>query len=281
MSSTRDVLRFPETDRAQIDDYLPSKSSIAAAHLKSLPHTTLTFATSMDSQITMRPGIGSPLSGPASKAMTHYLRSRHDAILIGVNTAIADNPSLNCRIEGVGGYGGGKSLKGQPRPVIIDPKGRWDFGEDSKIFGLVKDGRGKAPWIITTQQENEISIEKKEFLRAARGKFIYLSPDHEGRFSWQDILEALWKEGIASLMIEGGAGIINDMLAEGQRFIDGVIVTIAPVWLGKGGVTVLPERENPGKETFRLRGVKWIPLGEDVVCCGRVTDLQLESPTTL
>ncbi|TGO87044.1 hypothetical protein BPOR_0255g00090 [Botrytis porri] len=270
MSSTRDVLRFPESDRAQIDDYLPSKSSIAAAHSKSIPYTTLTFATSMDSQITMSPGIGSPLSGPASKAMTHYLRSKHDAILIGVNTAIADNPNLNCRIEG-----------GQPRPVIIDPKGRLEFGEDSKIFGLVKDGRGKAPWIITAKQEDEIEFEGRELLRAAGGKLIYLSPDQEGRFSWQDILEALWKEGIESLMIEGGAGIINDMLAEGQGFIDRVIVTIAPVWLGKGGVTVLPERENPGKETFRLRGVKWIPLGEDVVCCGRVTEVQRESPVML
>lgn len=81
-------------------------------------------------------------------------------------------------------------------------------------------------------------------------------------------------------MIEGGAGIINDMLAEGQAFINGVIVTIAPVWLGKGGVTVLPERENPGKETFRLREVRWIPLGEDVICCGRVADLHRGFPVT-
>ncbi|RAL63545.1 hypothetical protein DID88_003589 [Monilinia fructigena] len=92
MSSTRDALNFPESERAKMADYLPSKTSIAAAHLKSLPHTTLTYATSIDSQITISPGIGSPISGPASKAMTHYLRSKHDAILIGVNTAIADNP---------------------------------------------------------------------------------------------------------------------------------------------------------------------------------------------
>ncbi|KAF7853272.1 hypothetical protein EAF04_010773 [Stromatinia cepivora] len=274
MSSTRGALHFPATRRSQLDDYLPTKTSIAAAHLKSLPYTTLTYATSMDSQITILPGIGSPISGPDSKAMTHYLRSRHDAILIGVNTAIADNPSLNCRLEGVGGYGGGDTLKGQPRPVIIDPKSRWEFGKESKIFGLVEDGKGKAPWIITAQQENKISSQKRKFLDAAGGKFIFLPSDEMGKFSWGDILRGLCDEGIESLMIEGGAGIINDMLAGSQNLISAILVTIAPVWLGNGGVVVTPERENREKEAFRLKEVKWIPLGEDVVCCGRVSSPQ-------
>ncbi|ESZ90695.1 5-amino-6-(5-phosphoribosylamino)uracil reductase [Sclerotinia borealis F-4128] len=269
MSSNRDALHFPAFERAQMDDYLPSKTSIATAGLNSRPHITLTYATSMDSQITISPGIGSPISGPASKAMTHYLRSRHDAILIGVNTAIADNPSLNCRLEGVGGYGGGDSLEGQPRPIIVDPKGRWNFGKNNKIFELVKHGKGKAPWIITAERENKISFEKREFLNAVGGKFIFLSPDEAGKFSWDRILRALWEEGVESMMIEGGAEIINGVLAEGRELIDGVIVTIAPVWLGKGGVVVSPERENQETEAVRLKEVKWVPLGQDVVCCGR------------
>ncbi|CAD6445664.1 b75be19c-3035-40cd-a986-4469a97a3512 [Sclerotinia trifoliorum] len=276
MSSTRGALHFPATERSKLDEYLPTKSSIAAAHLQSLPYTTVTYATSMDSQITILPGIGSPISGPDSKAMTHYLRSKHDAILIGVNTAIADNPSLNCRLEGVGGYGGGDTLEGQPRPVIIDPKGRWDFGKDSKVFSLVKDGKGKAPWIITAQQENKISSQKRNFLDEAGGKFLFLPPDETGKFFWGDILRGLRDEGIESLMIEGGAGIINDMLARSQNLISSIIVTIAPVWLGKGGVIVTPERENREKEALRMKEVKWIPLGEDVVCCGRVSIPQRE-----
>lgn len=269
MSSTRDVLHFPAAERAQMNDYLPSRTSISTAHSKLQPYTTLTYAASMDSQITLSPGIGSPISGPASKAMTHYLRSRHDAILIGVNTAIADNPSLNCRLEGVGGYGGGDSLVGQPRPVIIDPKARWDFGANNKIFGLVKDGRGKAPWIITALSRDAIPPEKRKFLNTAGGKFIFLTPNQEGSFSWGHILRALWEKGIESVMIEGGAGIINGMLAESRDLIDGIIVTIAPVWLGKGGVVVMPERKTQQKEAVRLKDVKWIPLGQDVVCCGR------------
>ncbi|APA12079.1 hypothetical protein sscle_08g068490 [Sclerotinia sclerotiorum 1980 UF-70] len=256
MHSTRGALHFPAAERSKLDEYLPTKSSIAAAHLQPLPYATLTYATSMDSQITILPGIGSPISGPDSKAMTHYLRSKHDAILIGVNTAIADNPSLNCRLEGVGGYGGGDTLKGQPRPVIIDPKGRWEFGKESKIFGLVKDGKGKAPWIITAQQESKISSQKRNLLDAAGGKFLFVTTDETGKFSWCDILRALRDEDIESLMIEG--------------------VTIAPVWLGKGGVVVTPERENREKEALRLKGVKWIPLGQDVVCCGRVSIPQRE-----
>jgi 2,5-diamino-6-(ribosylamino)-4(3H)-pyrimidinone 5'-phosphate reductase len=211
------------------------------------------------------------LSGSASLAMTHYLRSRHDAILIGVNTAIADNPSLNCRLEGVAGYGGeiDDKLQGQPRPVIIDRRGLWDFGETSKIFKLAREGRGKAPWIFTDR--HAITGERKRFLEEAGGRYVFLDHELNARYAWGKILGRLKEEGIQSVMVEGGAGIINGLLAGNDRkLVDGVIITIAPVWLGKGGVGVSPERDDQSNEVARLEGVKWIPLGDDVVCCGRI-----------
>src|SRR4051812_7789929 len=114
----RDSLEFPAEDRAKIDEYLLQNT--ANRGNTSRPHVTLTFATSLDSQLSLAPGVRTTLSGPRSKAMTHYLRSKHDAILVGVGTAIADDPGLNCRLHGVGGYGG-QGLEGQPRPLILDP----------------------------------------------------------------------------------------------------------------------------------------------------------------
>lgn len=203
--------------------------------------------------------------------MTHYLRSRHDAILIGVGTAIADNPGLNCRIEGVGGYGS-DGLDGQPRPIIIDPHARWEFTEDHKIFNLARQGKGRAPYIITTLANPP--AERAAILKSAGGKFVTLAPAEGSstKLEWRDILQALKAEGLRSVMIEGGAAVINALLVpEYFSVIDSVIVTIAPTWLGQGGVVVSPPRRTEDGRAItaaRLRHVQWHPFGEDVVLCG-------------
>jgi 2,5-diamino-6-(ribosylamino)-4(3H)-pyrimidinone 5'-phosphate reductase len=214
--------------------------------------------------------------------MTHYLRSRHDAILIGVSTAIADDPSLNCRIEGVGGYGG-QGLVGQPRPIILDGNARWAFSADSKVLALAAEGKGKAPFVICSRQPSE---GKGAILQRVGGKFIILdgSTDSTGKLGWVDILKTLRNEGIRSVMVEGGGAVINDLLRpQHASLVHSVIVTIAPTWLGQGGVVVSPPRRfasngSPGAPgapiaAARLKEVKWYPFGEDVVLCGK---LQLE-----
>ncbi|CAO2655738.1 Nn.00g045410.m01.CDS01 [Neocucurbitaria sp. VM-36] len=260
---TRDALRFPTSQSDQIDPYLQSSSSNPTK-----PFVTLTFATSLDSQLSLAPGVQTALSGPETKAMTHYLRSKHDAILIGVGTAVADNPSLNCRIEGVGGYGG-QGLAGQPRPVVVDPKGRWDFDAESKVMKLAQEGKGRAPWLVTGVAIGE---EKRDSLESIGGKVLKLPSSSTSSISWSVILQALADEGVRSVMIEGGGVVINDLLsAENINLIDSVIVTIAPTWLGEGGVRVCPkERIEDGRRlpVGRLKDVKWVPLGEDVVLCG-------------
>ncbi|KAL6709041.1 2,5-diamino-6-(ribosylamino)-4(3H)-pyrimidinone 5'-phosphate reductase [Coniothyrium glycines] len=270
----RDVLRFPTSDRHNIDPYVPpSQSRLAPCEDFDKPFVTLTFATSLDSQLAVAPGMQTALSGPQSKAMTHYLRSKHDAILIGVGTAIADNPSLNCRIEGVGGYGG-EGLSGQPRPIVIDPTGRWNFTAESKVVNLASGGRGKGPFIITCVEPSE---ERKKILENVDGKFVVVQAlsgsDSSKHLDWYTILQLLAREDIKSVMIEGGGSVINNMLSDpvGYHAIDSVIITVAPTWLGQGGVQVCPPGSTSGGHlpTTRLKDVKWIPLADDVVLCGR------------
>jgi 2,5-diamino-6-(ribosylamino)-4(3H)-pyrimidinone 5'-phosphate reductase len=270
MAKTRDALTFPAHHSQQIDPYLLHPSA------QGKPNITLTFATSLDSQLSLAPGVQTALSGPESKAMTHYLRSKHDAILVGVGTAIADNPSLNCRIEGVGGYGG-EGLEGQPRPIVLDPSGRWDFTAESKVMKLAKEGKGKAPWLVT--RDAQFDEGKKTTLESVGGRIISLSSTPAApsmsvsSMPWPEILDALRSHGIKSIMVEGGGFVINDLLSpENYKLVDSVIVTIAPTWLGKGGVQVCPDgRQEDGVRlpVSRLGGVKWVPLGEDVVLCGR------------
>ena len=267
----RNTLHFPEDSRNFLEPYLPP------VDLKppegGLPHVTLTYATSMDSSLALAPGLQTILSGPESKAMTHYLRSKHDAILVGVGTAIADDPGLNCRLEGVGGYGG-LGWDGQPRPVIVDPGARWYITPDSRILKTVQEGKGRGPWIIMAPGF-AMDPDRIEMLKYYGGRYLGLTEfDKKWRLSWDAILKALAAEGIRSVMIEGGGTVINELLQpEYVAMIISVIVTMAPTYLGKGGVVVSPvgrpDQSGRPKPVVRFGDIRWQQLGEDVVMCGR------------
>ncbi|KAL1297627.1 hypothetical protein AAFC00_006184 [Neodothiora populina] len=270
--TTRDELDYPEQDRGFLESFLPSQRVPRGSRVDaSLPWVTLTFATSLDSALSIAPGVQTALSGPRSKAMTHYLRSRHDAILVGVGTAIADNPSLNCRLTGVGGYGG-EDLVGQPRPIVIDPQGRWQLNENTKILNLARQGRGKAPWVITTRAPRTDAV---NLLQQVGGQFVVIDSNQRGEptadLGWQDILQHIRSMGVESIMIEGGGGVINALLSPNNAaLVSSVIVTIAPTWLGQGGVVVSPARPETRSKlpVARLKQTVWQQLGDDCVLCG-------------
>jgi len=265
------TIQFPLESRTFLENYLPHPLNTRDHNL---PWVTLTYATSMDSALTLAPGMQTILSGPESKAMTHYLRSRHDAILVGVGTAVADDPGLNCRLAGVGGYGG-IGWDGQPRPVIVDPSARWLLTHDSRILKTVRDGKGRAPWMVISPGAN-VAPQRIGLLKQYGGTYLgLLDYNPGGRLRWEAILQALGAQGIKSVMIEGGGVVLNELLnPEYAAFIDSVIVTVAPTYLGRGGVVVSPERrlDDAGKPRAALRftDVKWQPLGEDVVMCGKL-----------
>ncbi|RYP78607.1 hypothetical protein DL769_003168 [Monosporascus sp. CRB-8-3] len=293
-------LVFPKSEAARFEPYLPPLSAGSGdSHADTLPFVTLTFATSLDSALSLGPGIRTAISGPQSKAMTHYLRSRHDAICVGVGTAIADDPGLNCRLPAAGNAGtvaaaipGGRcglnddsatpTTACQPRPIVIDPRLRWSFTSQSKVMQLARAGEGLAPYILTAVTEPP--VDKRILLEEHGAKFIILRPAQSRdqnpkggcrRFDWRAILAAVREEGLRSIMIEGGGAVINSLLSPGNtELIDSVIVTIAPTWLGQGGVVVSPSRP-PGEgaqsgPAARLTDTRWLPLGEDVVLCGRI-----------
>ena len=279
-------LTLPAPHQAALEPYLPPQ---AAAHTTNptsryapLPHLTLTYATSLDASISLGPGVQTLLSGPETKAMTHFLRSRHDAILVGVGTAETDNPGLNCRFSEDGGTIVGSER--QPIPIILDPSARWRCEADTQVLKLARESEGKPPiWLIDELECEEEGSgaasrhveERVADLRAVGGEMIgeaqYVQY-HDGAtgVDWPLVLRVLADRGIKSLMVEGGAKVIEDLLRrENQGYVSSVIITTAPVWLGKGGVSVCPTRPAAFSEAGRLRDVKWLPMGEDVVMAGR------------
>ena len=268
-----DTLQYPQHARGFLESYVPDPK-LASVRLR--PHVTLTWASSLDSRISQVPGIPTAISGPETKAMTHYLRSRHDAILVGVATAIADDPALNCRLANPAGYGG-LGWEFQPRPIIIDPHARLRILPEMKVLKTAAEGRGKAPWVVVAPGAmlHPMAVST---LKAHGGEYLMINDYHpaQGGLNWEGIFNVLFREGIKSIMVEGGGVVLSELLRmHRSHLIDSVIQTIAPTFFGKAGVMVSPDPafDHSGRPiATRLQNVKWQPMGEaDVVMCGHLT----------
>ena len=275
-----DTLRYPIEARHFLEPYMPPFTWEQNPE-RTTPFVTLTYAQSLDGRISIAPNRRTALSGPESKAMTHYLRSRHEAILIGVQTAVSDDPSLNCRMEGVGGYGG-QGLDYQPRPIIIDPRARLHIHHDMNLLQRVRDKRAKAPWIIVAPNAH-LNPYTVQMLKQHGGEYLMVHDPlpHGQGLKWEGILGILAHEGVKSVMIEGGGVILSELLhPRYQNLVDSVIVTIAPFYLGRAGTMVAPAPAYDGRgapAAIKLKDVKWQLMGsEDVIMCGKV--IRTEAP---
>ncbi|CAN3377240.1 hypothetical protein DIURU_003509 [Diutina rugosa] len=243
---------LPEDLKEFLEPYLPS-----APKNSSHPFVTLTWAQSLDSKISAAPGVRTVISHAETKTMTHYLRSRHQAILIGVGTALADDPKLTCRYPD-------DTKPSTIFPFVVDPKGRWDYSK-STLYQLNKEKKAWAPYIITSEQVDDGGL-----LESMGGRRIILplrdSDSLQNRLAnWEFILSAMRGYGVESVMIEGGATIINDLLVSG--LVDSIITTVGPVFLGSEGVNV-----SPPSAIERLRDVRWWTGVQDAVVAGRLPE---------
>lgn len=219
-----------------LEPYLPN-----CDQANTRPFVTLTYAQSLDSRIAALPGVQTKISHLETKTMTHYIRSKHDAILVGIGTILADDPKLNCRYD-----------NHFIRPIVIDPHGKWDYHK-SQLRRLVDLGQGLAPYVFI-DTDTPISDENiKTLSEMQSGSYVRFpfqctnSTEH----TWNNLLTKMKNDlEINSIMIEGGAKIINDLLLLPQ-FIDSLIITIGPVFLGEGGVEVSP------KKGVTLQNVTW------------------------
>ena len=208
--------------------------------------TTLTYAQSIDGCIALSEGRTLQLSNQETQRLTHQIRSMHDAILVGINTVLSDNPQLTVRL-----------IRGEnPQPVIVDSCLR--FPLDAR---LMQDPCVR-PIIATSRQA---CARKKADLIAAGADVMHLPVTREGRLDLQQLMFALKQRGLQSVMVEGGANIITSVLASGLA--DQLLVTISPRFVGGlRSVQVLPDNVRDGMP--RLSNLQFTSLAGDVVIRG-------------
>ena len=241
------LIPLPPTLIPFLNPYLPNTETTT-----NRPFVTLTYAQSLDSKIAAQPGQQTKLSHLETKTMTHYLRSKHDSIFIGIGTVLADDPKLNCRYD----------EKSTIRPIILDPKAQWQY-EKSTLCKICHDGLGLAPFIILDENMNP-SDDSRKIVENQGGKYVKLPLLEKRNENWKLILEKLKELDIKSVMIEGGAKVINDLLINRDNLVDSLIITVAPVFLGKNGVDVSPNHQ------VNLKDMTWWTGVQDSVLAARL-----------
>ena len=178
--------------------------------IRKTPYVHAKWAMTLDGKIASVTGDSKWISGEKSREYVHKLRAEYDAILVGIGTVLADNPSLNVRLEG---------NWQSPIKIIIDSHCRTPA--DSKIFGgmPVIIACGKSP------DENNLKLLEKS------GAEIIKFPSHENdKVDLQKLLELLGKRGISSVFVEGGSKIIGSLMT--QKLVNRATVFIAPKIIG-------------------------------------------------
>ncbi|EIW86954.1 bacterial bifunctional deaminase-reductase, partial [Coniophora puteana RWD-64-598 SS2] len=205
------------------------------------PRVTLTFAQSLDGKIAGAGGAQLALSGSESMLMTHWMRTMHQGILVGIGTALNDNPQLNIRHVPADV----QPRPPAPTPIIVDTTLR--LPNTCKLLQNYRVGTGLQPWIVHAQRPHhdaDAFEKRRAALQSAGAELVPISTDSSGLLSMQDVLQALHIKGIKTLMVEGGARIIRSFLnqhaderaAGREGLIDNLIITLAPTLVGDEGV---------------------------------------------
>ncbi len=184
------------------------------------PLLTLKAATTLDGRIAVHTGESQWISGPQSRARGHLLRATHDAIMVGIGTAIADDPELTCRLPGLQAR--------SPVRVIVDLRLRLPL-----TSRVVRSARDTPTWLVALAGTDpsraaafaDCGVEMIEVPATARGEL-----DIGAAF------QALGARGLTRVLIEGGSQLSGAVLR--ADLVDHIVWFRAPLVMGGDGVPV-------------------------------------------
>jgi len=215
-----------------------------------LPFVTAKLAMSLDGKIATRSGDAYWITGPQARDYGHQLRARVDAILVGVNTVIADDPLLTARP-------GGQEAQHQPWRIVVDSRGR------TPLQARLLKQRGRT--IIATTEA--IPQERARQLEGA-GAEVWRLPAREERVALEALMAELRRKDVTSVLAEGGGAVAGSLFDLG--LVDKVVAFIAPIIIG--GAEATPAVAGRGVEVvaraLRLREVEVERLEEDLLVTG-------------
>jgi diaminohydroxyphosphoribosylaminopyrimidine deaminase/5-amino-6-(5-phosphoribosylamino)uracil reductase len=186
------------------------------------------------------------ISGPVSRAYAHALRSEFDVIMVGIGTVLEDDPQLNCRLPGLESR--------SPIRVVLDAAARTPLGAEVVTTAAVV-----PTWIAVAP---DAPTDRVAALTAAGVRIIVAERDRDGGLDIRDVLFQLGRDGITSVLVEGGARIARSLIE--QDLVDEAHLVRCPAVVGEGGVPAfagLPIESVTASATFVPAGRR--RLGDD------------------
>lgn len=208
-----------------------------------MPLVTAKAAMSLDGKIATRTGDSKWITSEAARREAHKLRSRVDAVMVGANTVIRDNPQLTVR-HGVRAK--------QPLRVVVDARGR--APRTSKLFN---DARRRQTVLVTTTLS---SARWRRYLSQS-GIEVLVVAQQRGRVDLRAALKALGKRNITSVLVEGGGELLGSFFD--ARLVDKIALFYAPIVIGgRNAVTAVDGEGVPTvRKSVQLRDCRWRRIG--------------------
>jgi diaminohydroxyphosphoribosylaminopyrimidine deaminase/5-amino-6-(5-phosphoribosylamino)uracil reductase len=214
------------------------------------PFVTVKAAMTLDGKIATVTGQSQWITGPPARAFAMKLRAGADAVLVGVNTIIADDPGLTLRARGFAG----KSF----RRIVLDPSGRTPLAAR-----ILRDDAAHLTTLVLTK-----TAPPKRLAALRRRVRVLVAPARLGRINLTWLAKSLGGENITSLLVEGGGETNASWLPLARR----VAFFYAPMVLGGRGapkaVAGAGVTGQSGKIT--LGEIQWRRLGGDLLLTARV-----------
>ena len=209
------------------------------------PMVTLKLATTLDGRIATRTGASQWITGPDARRAAHALRGRHDAVMVGIGTVLADDPDLTCRIPG---------FRRTPLVrIVLDSTLR-----TPPTAHLVTTAADTPTWII--HGSNAPTSHQAPLLQPG----VRLIPTNKPRVDLPAALQALGAAGLTRVLAEGGAGVAAALMAAG--LVDRIAWFHAPALIGGDG---LPAVQSLGvaalDEIPRFTRIAAHTLGDDML----------------
>ena len=219
-----------------------------------LPLVTVKAGMTLDGKIATAAGKSRWITGEKARAYGMKLRQGADAILVGINTVLADDPSLTVRRAGAGVRGH------ELRRIVLDARARTPLG------AKVASDEYAA---LTTVVVNELAPRRRVAALAQRVR-VLLAPGSGNKINLRWLLKKLGAENVTSLLVEGGGEVNASFLMQG--LVQRVAFFYAPMVLGgrDSRPAVAGEGARTLAESLKLSELEWRRLGPDWLLSGRV-----------
>jgi len=182
------------------------------------PHVILKLAVSADGKAALADRRPAAITGEAGRARVHLMRSRSDAVLTGIGTALADDPLLTCRLPGMR----------SPVRVVLDATLRLPLAGK-----LVATARELPLWVVTS----EAAAPAREQALAAHGVDVARVPGTDGKLELAAVVKLLAQRGITRLMVESGPILAAAFLR--ADLVDEAALFRSPAVIGPDGIDPL------------------------------------------